>query len=297
LACQRGILLDDYVEQTFCYQPEPMIYQEPWIGIFHHPPNIPQFTTPPESLHEMLAGEAFQQSLPQLRGAIALSKYLAEHLRESLSVPVWVIKHPSEIPEQGWSFDRYHASQPKKLVQLGWYLRNTRAIYQVPKLRDHCKLRYLPGLERLIDYDQKVLNMWFETERRVEYGGVTECGYVPAQDYDETLNTSVVLTELFEASANNVVVECIARGTPIVVNRHPATIEYLGENYPLYFDEPPEIPHLLQPDRVLAAHQHLMSLDRTWLYGESFAGQVAKVVLSLPSAEKGALFQTPVLDR
>jgi hypothetical protein len=290
-------LLDDYVEQTFCRQPEAMIYQEPWIGIFHHPLNIPEFATPPEPLPEMLAGDAFQQSLPQLRGAIALSNYLAKELRELLNVPVWVIRHPSEIPEHGWSFDRYLESEPKKLVQLGWYLRNTRAIYQIPKLRDHCKLRFLPKRKQLIDYDQRVSNMWFETERRVEYGGVTEFGYVPAQDYDETLNTSVVLTELFDASANNVVVECIARRTPIVVNRHPATVEYLGADYPLYFNELPEVPQLLQPDRVLAAHRHLMSLDRTWLHGESFAGQVAKVLLSLPPAEKGALFQTPVLDR
>ena len=31
-------------------------------------------------------------------------------------------------------------------------------------------------------------------------------------------------------------VECIVRQTPILIRRHPATIEYLGENYPFFFD-------------------------------------------------------------
>jgi hypothetical protein len=98
-------------------------------------------------------------------------------------------------------------------------------------------------------------------------------------------NTSVVLTELFDASANNVIVECIARGTPIIVNRHPAVVEYLGDRYPLYFGDPSEIPGLLQPDHLLAAHRHLVSLDHWWLDGVSFRGQIVKAVLSIASKE------------
>jgi hypothetical protein len=41
-----GILVDDFVERTFqhdCYDQE---WQEPWIGIFHHPPNLPGWFDP-----------------------------------------------------------------------------------------------------------------------------------------------------------------------------------------------------------------------------------------------------------
>ena len=279
LACQHGLLLDDYVEQTFSDQMQLAPHREPWVGIFHHPPGIPEFATPPEPPERMFAQPNFRESLRHLRGAIALSEYLADYLRHALGVPAFVVRHPSEVPRQGWSPELYLARQPKRLVQLGWYLRNTRAIYQVPKLREHQKLRYLPQLKRLMEYDQRVQHMWYENEQRVEYGGVTEHGYVPADDYDEILNASVILTELLDASANNVVVECIARGTPIIVNRHPAAVEYLGSDYPLYFDRLSDVPDLLQLDRVLAAHAYLTTLDRTWLRGDVFRDGIAQAVL------------------
>lgn len=41
---------------------------------------------------------------------------------------------------------------------------------------------------------------------------------------------------MFNSSANNTILECIARNTPIIVRTNPAIVEYLGENYPLYFE-------------------------------------------------------------
>ena len=41
----------------------------------------------------------------------------------------------------------------------------------------------------------------------------------------------------YDISASNLLVECIVRNTPILIKRHPATIEYLGEGYPFYFDD------------------------------------------------------------
>ena len=57
-------------------------------------------------------------------------------------------------------------------------------------------------------------------------------GRVTAHRYDCLLPENVMAIELFDASANNVVVECIARNTPIIVNRHPAVVEYLTADYP-----------------------------------------------------------------
>ena len=48
------------------------------------------------------------------------------------------------------------------------------------------------------------------------------------------LSSSVVLCLLYATAANNVVIECIARATPILVNPLAAVVEYLGPDYPLY---------------------------------------------------------------
>jgi hypothetical protein len=54
--------------------------------------------------------------------------------------------------------------------------------------------------------------------------------------YDNLLTENIVFLNLVDASAVNTIIECIARNTPLIVNRHPAVIELLGEKYPLYYE-------------------------------------------------------------
>ena len=51
--------------------------------------------------------------------------------------------------------------------------------------------------------------------------------------YDELLSENVVFLNLIDASAVNTVIECIVRNTPLIINRLPAIVEILGEDYPL----------------------------------------------------------------
>ena len=71
------------------------------------------------------------QSLPHLKGAVAFSEYAGDWLRERLGVPVLVVKHPTEMVPRTFSWEAFEANPDKQLVQIGWYLRNYRAIYQV----------------------------------------------------------------------------------------------------------------------------------------------------------------------
>ena len=68
---------------------------------------------------------------------------------------------------------------------------------------------------------------------------------------------------LSKNSANNAVIECIARGTPLLINKQPATVEYLGEEYPFYFDNLEEASKKSK-DYVLIekTHHYLMTFDK-----------------------------------
>ena len=105
--------------------------------------------------------------------------------------------------------------------------------------------------------------------------------YVAEDRYDELLSRNVVITEAFDASANNVVIECLARNTPLIVNRHPAIVEYLSADYPLFFDDIDEVPGLLRRARVLAAHRFLKALDKTRLSGDCFRESIRRALLSV----------------
>jgi hypothetical protein len=145
LAEARGILLDDFIEQTFVYPACARSHCEPWIGIFHHQSNMPSFMDRAHSLSASFQGEHWKQSRPHLLGVIALSEYLASYLAEILDVAAFAVKHPTEVPEIRWGTERYERNRDKQLIQVGWYLKNTRLLYQIPKLRDHAKLRLLAG--------------------------------------------------------------------------------------------------------------------------------------------------------
>lgn len=276
------VVLDDFIEQLFCYSRGILSHDSPWVGIFHHPPNMPAFMNREHVPSVMFATEGFRRSRPHLLGAIALSEYLAHYLGDVLGVPTVAVKHPSEVPALRWSPDRYAANRAKALIQIGWYLKNTLLLGQIPEMPEYRRLRLVATDDHIRHYDAQVAKHWrglgsrrtHHPERIIEQARVT-----PAR-YDALLSENVVAIELFDASANNVIVECIARSTPIVVNRHPAVVEYLGADYPLYFADPEEIPGMLAPDRLAAAHEHLERMDRSWLDAGAFRESVRAALRS-----------------
>ena len=75
--------------------------------------------------------------------------------------------------------------------------------------------------------------------------------------------------------------DCIAACSPIVVNRHPAVVEYLGPNYPLYYDHIPEVRELMTIDRILAGHEYLTQLDASRFTGTTFRRAVSDAARKL----------------
>lgn len=84
---------------------------------------------------------------------------------------------------------------------------------------------------------QEPTNNWYKhfiesTKRTLE--SVQIIDRLSNAEYDQLLSENIVFLNLVDASAVNTVIECIMRNTPVIVNRHPAVVEMLGERYPLY---------------------------------------------------------------
>ena len=98
------------------------------------------------------------------------------------------------------------------------------------------------------------------------------------KEYDELLSKNIVFIDLFDASANNTVMECIIRNTPLIVNKLPAIVEYLGEEYPLYFNDLSEISNMLDNNELLLkTHNYLKNMDKSEFSIEYFIKKIMSI--------------------
>jgi len=271
-----GILFDGYLENSFLwkhYQPgqaKPP-YTQPWVGFLHNPPSMPHWFFFQDSPQSLMKTAEWQQSLENCVGLFCLSNYHAQWVREQTGKLVSALIHPTEIPEQQFDFDRFVENSQKKIVQLGWWLRQPTAIQRLPV-----------GVDNKLGYEKIKLNPTFslnsalqlkalaDAEIALEHvtldpdfaSNTRELSHLSDADYDQLLCENVGFVALYDTSANNTVVECIARATPLLVNPLPAVVEYLGEGYPLYFQTLAEAAEKVQDlQRVKAAHEYLKTCD------------------------------------
>lgn len=291
LCAPGGILLEDFVERHFMYprhsgRRSPAI-EEPWVGIFHHGCSTPDRVRDFDRAQELLRFPEFRRSVPHLRLAVTLSRHLATFLAGRLPCPVAALKHPTEMPEVRFSPQAFLNNPDRTLVQVGWYLRNTRLIHQLPPQPGYRRARAGVTVASARRYDRDVVRYWEQRGGRCEYPGVIELRHLPDGEYDRLLTRNVVIAELFDASANNMVIECVVRNTPLIINRHPAVAEYLGEDYPLFYDRIEQIPELLGSERVLEGHEHLVRLDKRAFDGSYFRNALRDVLEAVLTTETG----------
>lgn len=268
------VLLDDFVERTFlfdAFRRQGIVHRSPWIGICHHP------LKPPAGfglgLKDLARSPAWQASLPQLKLVVVLVKHLAPKLRRMWGVPCLVLRHPSGTPGLTWSPQAFQRNPRKQLIQVGAYLRNTQAIRQVAVPPWLHKVRLNQPAFWIPLFDARCRELFAD---RPERGTVSELAHLDPGAYDRLLSENLVFLELIDASANNTIVECIARNTPVVVNRLPGPEFYLGPDYPLFYDRIGEVEALLTPGRIAAAHAYLKQLPKAWLSGQVFADALAR---------------------
>jgi hypothetical protein len=236
LCAPNGILCIDAEEKLYLQD-----YQEPHILISHFTPQTPKPC--PYNLNALLGSEAWKRHVTNCRGIICFSQYCANYVREKTGILTSHLCHPVTPAEKKFVFEKFDKN--RKIVQLGHWLRMPRrfakldcpyrkiALVGDPDVR---KTVYLPEFT-----DKMEIPEWISHE-----------------DFDELLSGAIVFLKLFDASANNGVIDCIARQVPLLVNKLPAIAEYLGVDYPLYYRSLEEAGRMSQDDNLLMeAHNYL----------------------------------------
>ena len=233
----EGIKFDSFIERTFCWDPRgirPNI--EPWIGFIHVPPKVPTWFQSEQSNDYIFKSEVWRKSLPFCRGLFTLTNYHRKNLEQKVDIPINSIYHPTEIPKTQWSFKKFEKNKVRKIVQVGWWLRKLHTIFQLPT-REYKKifLRVTHAdIDSLLKMEREILLKEGTFDDRM-YETVESVTFIPNHEYDKLLSENLVIINLYDSSANNTIIECIVRNTPVLVNPIESVVEYLGEDYPFYF--------------------------------------------------------------
>lgn len=218
-----------------------------------------------------------------------------------------------------FTYQKYKSNTNKKLVQIGAWLRNTYAIYALKLSNDRIKKCHLKGKDmdnyfkpsnfNFNDYSHSQINSYeltnsmcrdYNSNKYVIYlneyvnqlnlnnptqllidndQSVTILSELDNLSYDHLLARNIVFLNLIEASACNVLIECIVRNTPIIINRIPAVIELLGDKYPLYYETLNEIDNLLSDDNIKKATNYLSKIDKKCFTIEYFIDKLNNSVI------------------
>ena len=184
----------------------------------------------------------FQKSMDKCKCLITLSQYMKNHWKK-------------RFPELN-VINLYHPVAKRQHM------------FNIEKFKSNKHVRCLGTWGR--DY-----TIW--DELKIDYTkSSTRDNYLSYDEYDLMFVDTVIFLDVEDASANNAVLESIQRNTPILTRRHPAIVEYLGTDYPLYFETLEQASSLLSNiDNITQAYMYLQHMDKQHIQIETFLQNVS----------------------
>lgn len=259
------------VEEIYMWDNKPLRPKGVWCGAVHCTPRTPAHRDKCNIYH-LTRSREFLEDLSRCMVLFTFSEYVSQYLIENIPNPpkIVTLTHPvvsDNIPV--FNMGLYTANRNKHILQVGQQLRKMCSIFRLDA--PGFVKKWLTGEPDL----SKCARMINTEDPRLKYDSNILYYTKSYEEYDDLLKQNIVFIDLYDSAANNTVLECIVRNTPLIVNRTPGVVEYLGENYPLYFNELAEVPGLLSLDKITAAHEYLRDMSKERFTMESFVKSFA----------------------
>lgn len=269
---ENGVIFDGFLEKTFSWDKYKNIKEskiprkQPWVGVIHNPMTNLFEREDGFSTNKLLKSIVFMKSLESCKGLYVLSNDLKTKLQSKIqNAPIEFLYHPTKTPEQTFSWERFIANENRGIVSIGTWLRRYISIYLLKSDDSICKKYTISQLT----LNEEKLKSYIQLEQSLENVEVSEKDFVSVQklphqnssNYDNLLSENITFMDFYDISASNLIIESIVRNTPILVRKHQAVVDYLGETYPLYFDSLEEASvKLKNVELIKSAYEYLIDL-------------------------------------
>lgn len=273
----------DMIENQFLWNNN-VFCNSKWSGIVHCTNNTPSYLDI-INIENFFHNKNFVDSLKNCFLLFTLSSNVTNYIKNkllvdyNLKIPIYTLKLPV-VQSNILLFDmnKFLTNNEKKLIQIGQQLRKVTSIYLVNS--GGYEKYWLTGsknFSKMTDImmnELKYLNIShnnLDLSVKMHYTNTFE-------EYDELLTNNIIFIDFFDTAANTAIVECIIRGTPVIVNKIGGVSEYLGENYPLYFNSLDEVPNLLDVGKIKEAHDYLVNLNKEDLSISYFLKKINTII-------------------
>lgn len=252
--------LDDFVDISFGDNiSDPGIpYRHPWIGMIHHPVDIPAADPALhlKSARGMMKTRQFIESVKHCKALITFSQTNARAIRNVLAeigvtVPVFTVSHPTATDTVPLFSLEVFSEKTRQINCVGFWLRR---LHTFAELRTDLKKRYIFSSHRV---EERTAHL-----RKCLDGSIpkdiTIVPYLDHDEYNHALATGIGFADYIACCASNTLLEHMARGTPLLVNPLPSIIDYLGTDYPFYYSDLREAEAKLNDAQCIkAAHEYM----------------------------------------
>jgi len=241
-----GILLDLFVERTFYWwKKDPkkeFEFTRPWVGFIHTTPHESKtYDLDAQNLNVLIQEERFINSLDHCLGLIVLSQDNLDYLRPKLeslgfNIPLYALFHPN-IPVTKTSLETISASTGRpKIFHVGAHLRSFSSFAKLDFDKSE-KVLLVPRSANKETFIETVVNRELSESGLGSINDYVEhIYYAPNDEYQAILNHGIIFNDYLQPAGSNLISEAISAKSMLVLNRHAAFEEYLGHEYPLFYD-------------------------------------------------------------
>lgn len=226
-----------------------------WSGFLHNPISYPEeypkkYSHKVMPISKLVGDEYFKDKLKTCRSIFVFTRQIRNFLIDKTGFEkVFALKHPAGIPtkEGAWK-------GASRVLHVGQQMRKYHSFAvlnsKLPKFL--IKPRNCPGdIDEMKDYAD---------ERASEIQYIEQMDLL---DYIQFMRESIVFLNLYDVAACNTILECMSLSVPILVNRLDGCVEYLGEDYPLYYEDIEEAEKKIHDDKLISqANEYLSKMDK-----------------------------------
>ena len=251
-----------------------------WVGVEHLTEYLPDYyyrnyNNSMMNIPQFLKTLEEKELLKTCHGMLFTSKHTMvkyQHLDVLNGIKTGYVYHPIVKCTQSTEFDffKYLKNKNKTLINFGWYNRNF-SFFEKIKANGFNKVFVFGGentFKHRVFMDDLRCNNISEPKTKVEKAKLHY------SHLNRVLSENILFVNLYDASANNAILDAIERNTPILVNRIPACEEYLGTDYPLFYNNEAEIEGLLTNEKIFKAYEYLSCMDKTKFTIDYFINQI-----------------------